>query len=188
MTLAESLRPVIKLVLRAAYAAYCVVGVGCVGLGSYYWASIESAYVPVAGVTVLVGLLMLAVGVMALGATSQDSKRLMAVVLVLNVAIFVLALGAFITACFLAYEVDDPVEQAVKKVYSRTQTRIKTWPAVVKTLPHGGPTVCDQLRTSIDAAASDDSTRHLLEPYKGSLGGGTDRGQGVRSLLGRILR
>jgi len=181
MTLAEALKPVIKLVLRVAYAAYCVVGVACIGLGGYYWGSVEGAYVPVSGVTVMVGVLMLIVGALALVATAEDSKRMMAGVLLLNVVIFVLALGALMTAAFLAYEVEDPVEAAVRKVYGRTTVRMQNWAAVVKTIPHGGPVPCDQLRVSIDTAA-------VLSPdgpvgqYKGFAEGGDDVAQGVRVL------
>lgn len=183
MTLAETLKPVIKLVLRATYAAYCVVGVACIGLGTYYWGSIEGAYVPVSGVTVMVGVLMLIVGALALAATAEDSKRMMAGVLLLNVVIFVLALGACMTAAFLAYEVEDPVEAAVRKVYGRTGMRMDAWAAVVKSIPHGGPIPCDQLRVSIDAAATLDPDGTVGQ-YSGFAAGGADADQGVRFATG----
>ena len=59
MSIIASLKPIIRLLLMASYAAYCVIGLACIVLGAYYAGAIDGAFTSVITVTILSGLLML---------------------------------------------------------------------------------------------------------------------------------
>ena len=170
MSIIASLKPIIRLLLMASYAAYCVIGLACIVLGAYYAGAIDGAFTSVITVTILSGLLMLMIGGLAVYATMYEDKRDMAVVLVLNAVLFIVLLATAMIAACIVLEVEDPVAAAAKKIYSRTGNRVAGWPAVVETFP-GGPDSCEALHTSIDTAAAAPGSQ--VAQFATAPGGGT---------------
>ena len=132
MGIAETLAPVVQVVMYATYAAYCVVGIGCAVLGGINLSNENTLDFVTYGMFA-VGMLMLVVGGLGLLAAHKKMWVLMVMVEICNLALFFMLLFMVVVAFVLASGTTDPIRRAFEtsygeagKVYTADQMAAQT--------------------------------------------------------------
>lgn len=148
--------PVIRTVLFVAYGLFFAVGILLLALGAYYYSQIESADQNIAGAIGIIGLFMMLVAAIAAYSAHGQHQATMAIVFIVDIALFFGLVACCIIGYILAMGINDPIEQAVVNVYKPTIFKIAQWDIVVlslnlvgdKAAPKTCRTLHDALKTS----------------------------------------
>ena len=117
MAIRDALAPIIQLLLFILYGIYIFLGLVLMIAGIYYVSSIEGANTFAAVVCIMCGFFMLIVGALAIFGNLKKNALIFAVVLLIDVALFVLLLSAMMVGMAIVNEVEDPVAKAVSEAY-----------------------------------------------------------------------
>ena len=117
MAIRDALAPIIQLLLFILYGIYIFLGLILMIAGIYYVSQIEGANTFAAVVCIMCGFFMLIVGALAIFGNLKKNALIFAVVLLIDVALFVLLLSAMMVGMAIVNEVNDPVAKAVNEAY-----------------------------------------------------------------------
>lgn len=152
----DALAPMITMVLYVAYGVMAAFGILFCILGGYYFSEIESSDSGIAAAVGICGLFMIAIAGIAIFAANTANKIIMGVVLIIDIALFFALVSACIIGYILAMSVEDPIEEAVVKVYEPTSYKINQWSTVLKSLEGkdslAGPATCKTLHDALKFA------------------------------------
>jgi len=154
MGLLDMLAPIINLLMLITYAVYVLFGLLICVIGVAYISEISGADKTAAGVCIACGFFMMLVGAAAVFATLKKNWLIMAVVLLVDVALFCALLAACMVGFVVANEVRDPVKKGVDEAFATILLKQNGWDGVKETFAHGGPERCKEFSKLLGETAN----------------------------------
>ena len=190
MNLYETLKPVIRMVMLVSYAIYVLLGILLCVVGGMYASGGAASVAADAGVgdqvpdvsTTAVAIVCIASGVgmllcggAAIFATLQRKWIIMAVVMLIDIILFVTLLTSCMVGFVISMEVNDPVQNAVSDAFKTIPQKQDTWEATIMPVLTRGtagesvdsiPVTCRDFNLLLDGPGGVKVTRALGVPCR----------------------